>query len=168
MKKIKPFSIIITMILVFVDLLTKTLAASSLKLNDFVIIKNVLILHYLENKGAAFSMLSGKGIVFIIVTPIIMAIIIYFLIKIPDEKKYYCLIFDLAVLLSGAIGNFIDRIFLGYVRDFIYFEIINFPIFNFADICVTLSVIYLFILILFRFKDDDLMKIVKKDDKAEE
>ena len=57
MKKIKPFSIIITMILVFVDLLTKTLAASSLKLNDFVIIKNVLILHYLENKGAAFSML---------------------------------------------------------------------------------------------------------------
>ncbi len=160
MKKIKPFIIFITAALVFVDLLTKAMAAASLKFQDFVIIKNVLVLHYLENKGAAFSMLSGKGFVFLIVTPIIMAIIIYFIIKLPDERKFFALHFDLAVLLAGALGNFIDRVFLGYVRDFIYFEIIDFPVFNFADICVTLSVIYLFILILFKYKDVDIMKAV--------
>lgn len=161
MKKIKPFLILITAVLVFVDLITKAIVENTLKFQDFVIIKNVIVLHYLENKGAAFSMLSGKGFIFLIITPIIMAIIIYFIIKLPDERKFFTLHFDLSVLLAGAIGNFIDRIFLGYVRDFIYFKIINFPVFNFADICVTLSVIYLFVLILFRYKDDDIMKAVK-------
>lgn len=161
MKKIKPFLILITAVLVFVDLITKAIVENTLKFQDFVIIKNVIVLHYLENKGAAFSMLSGKGFIFLIITPIIMAIIIYFIIKLPDERKFFALHFDLSVLLAGAIGNFIDRIFLGYVRDFIYFKIINFPVFNFADICVTLSVIYLFVLILFRYKDDDIMKAVK-------
>lgn len=162
MKRFKPFSIFIFIFFVVIDQLTKILAASSLKSGDFVIIKNGLVLHYLENKGAAFSMLSGKGIVFIILTPIIMAIIIYFFVKIPDEKPYFALIIDLSVLLSGALGNYIDRLVLGYVRDFIYFECINFPVFNFADICVTLSVIYLFVLILFKYKDGEISKAIKR------
>ena len=59
------------------------------------------------------------------------------------------------LLAAGAIGNFIDRVRFGYVRDFIYFKIINFPVFNVADCYVTVSVIIFIILILFVYKNED-------------
>ena len=66
------------------------------------------------------------------------------------------------VLVAGAIGNFIDRLVNKYVIDFIYFSLIDFPIFNVADIYVTLSVIALFILIFFYYKEEDFKFITKK------
>jgi signal peptidase II len=67
-------------------------------------------------------------------------------------------------LFSGALGNFIDRIELSYVRDFIYFKLIDFPVFNIADIYVVLSAIALCILVMFVYKDEDFafLKINKK------
>lgn len=76
--------------------------------------------------------------------------------KIPGKKKYDCLHVLLVMIASGAIGNMIDRIRLDYVVDFISIVLINFPIFNVADMYVTISMIGLFVLILFIYKEDDL------------
>ena len=77
----------------------------------------------------------------------------------PQNKKYTALNYIIVFLIAGAIGNYIDRIANNYVVDFIYFSLINFPVFNVADCYVTVSVILLFILILFYYKDDDLEEI---------
>ena len=68
----------------------------------------------------------------------------------------------LIVLISGAIGNMIDRVKLGYVIDFFSFDLIDFPVFNVADIYIVCSMFVIFFLILFKFKDDDLTKLFKK------
>ena len=154
--------IITIIILILIDLWTKTLAVSKLIESDVVLIPGVLEFHYLENIGAAFSMLSGKMIVFYIITPMFLAVITYIMIKMPGEKLYLpirtCLIF----LVAGALGNFYDRVVLHYVRDFIYFSLIDFPVFNVADIYVTVSIFFLIILILFKYKDEDFSFFSKK------
>ncbi len=76
--------------------------------------------------------------------------------KMPDEKKYRLLHVLLSLIAAGAIGNMIDRIRLDYVVDFIYFVLINFPIFNVADIYVSVSTVALVILLLFVYKENDL------------
>lgn len=90
--------------------------------------------------------------------------IIYIYFKIPSDKKYRLLKVILVTLSAGAVGNLIDRIKNGYVDDFIDFYLINFPVFNFADICVCLSMIGLVISIFFVYKDKDMefLKIRKK------
>ena len=105
-------------------------------------------------------------IVFIIITFVMLAAAIFVFIKMPITPHYRGLRVVLCTLAAGAVGNLIDRIHNGYVHDFIYFKIINFPVFNFADICVTLSMIGLVIMILFVYKDKDWDFLKKK--KAEE
>ena len=80
----------------------------------------------------------------------------YVLFKTPDAKKYRILHLLLSLIAAGAIGNMIDRVRFDYVVDFIYFVLINFPIFNVADIYVTISTIALVILLLFVYKENDL------------
>ena len=148
--------IIATVLLVELDQICKYVAELNLSGNSgFDIIPGVFKFFYLQNQGAAWGVLSGKINLFIIMTLVIVAIIVYVVIKMPENKKYNPLFFTLIFLTSGAIGNFIDRVELGYVRDFIYFQLINFPVFNVADIYVTLSVIVLIILILAVYKDND-------------
>ena len=147
-------------ILILLDQWTKSIAVSKLMNSpDFIIIPGVLQLHYLENTGAAFSLLEGKQILFAIITPILVVLLFYILLKMPRFKKYLYLDYIIIFLIAGAIGNYIDRILNNYVVDFIYFSLINFPVFNIADCYVTVSVIFLFILILFYYKDDDLEEI---------
>ena len=78
------------------------------------------------------------------------------LILLPASKKYRAIRVCLVFLTAGAAGNLYDRIFFDYVTDFLYFSYINFPIFNVADIYVTLSTITLVILFLFFYSEDDL------------
>ena len=154
------FSIALIIALVLLDQFTKIAAIKNLmNQEDFVLIPGVLQLHYLENTGAAFSILEGKQIIFAIITPILLIALLYILIKMPQDKKYTALNYIIVFLIAGAIGNYIDRIANNYVVDFIYFSLINFPVFNVADCYVTVSVILLFILILFYYKDDDLEEI---------
>ena len=122
----------------------------------FNIISGVLELNYLENKGAAFGMLQNQKAFFIFVAVVILSVIGYVLYKMPDEKKYRLLHVLLSLIAAGAIGNMIDRIRLDYVVDFIYFVLINFPIFNVADIYVSVSTVALVILLLFVYKENDL------------
>lgn len=140
---------ILSLLLIGIDQLTKYLAASNLD-HSVPIIKNVLHLQYAENTGSAFSMfdnISWFRWVFIVLAVLVCGFIIYLNIS----RKYYSKLFYISSILivSGAIGNVIDRLVHGYVVDFIYLKFINFPIFNFADICLTFGVIILFIDLIF-------------------
>lgn len=135
--------------LVFLDQLTKRLVILKLKpIHDFPIIDNIFHLSYVENRGAAFGILQGKHLFFIIMTIIVMVFIIVYYYRLPHERKYNWMRLALILLASGAIGNLIDRIRLGYVVDFLYFKLIDFPVFNIADICVVIGVSILSIFIL--------------------
>lgn len=156
------YSLILILILIALDQFTKVLAVRHLMNKpDIILIPNVLQLHYLENTGAAFSILEGKQIVFVIITPILLVALCYILVKMPQTKKYQALDYIIVFLVAGAIGNYIDRIMNNYVVDFIYFSLINFPVFNVADCYVTVSVILLLILIMWYYTDEDLDDIKK-------
>lgn len=143
-------------LLIVFDQLMKHAAVVKLKGGrPFVLIENVLELRYLENQGAAFGMLQNKQLFFSIITLLFIAASVYVIVRIPKNRYYLPLILTVCVLFSGAFGNFIDRLVNKYVIDFIYFSIIDFPVFNVADIYVTLSVIALAIMILFKYKDNE-------------
>lgn len=129
------------------DVLTKYLAASYLKAADIEIIKDVLYLSYTENRGAAFGILQNHRWLFISVTVIfVICMIGYILLKKPKSRLA---VMSFAFICGGGIGNLIDRIFLSYVIDFIDFRIINFPVFNVADIFVSVGAALMFIYIIF-------------------
>lgn len=159
MKKIShniPY-LLLFLILVSADRISKLAATKILKDSvDFILIKDVLRLQYLENRGAAWGIFQGHTWLFSLITIIVIVVIISLMIKTPPEKRYLPLRIILTILSSGAIGNFIDRILFGYVVDFIYFEIINFPIFNIADIYVCLSVFLLVYFLIFYYKEEEL------------
>ncbi len=152
-------------VLVAIDQLTKAYAVNSLKNGTPVIlIKGVLQLYYLPNgnTGAAFGILSGHRVLFLFIAAFVVGVIAYALIRIPDEKRFLILRVLLVFIAAGGIGNMIDRFMLGYVIDFIYFYLINFPIFNVADCYVTVATVSVALLILFRYKDED-FRILEKE-----
>ena len=90
-----------------------------------------------------------------ILTAIFLAAAVWVYMRLPKIKRYMPLHITAVVLVSGALGNLIDRIRLGYVVDFFYFSLIDFPIFNVADIYVVLSFVSLMICILFVYREED-------------
>ena len=148
--------IIFLIFLVAIDQFTKHVAVLKLKNQPaFSIIDGILEFNYLENRGAAFGMLQNQKIFFVFVAVIFLGVIVYVLAKAPDEKKYIKLHILLVMIAGGAIGNLMDRLRLDYVVDFIYIVLINFPIFNVADMFVTFSTVLLSIQVLFVYKDND-------------
>ncbi|MDO4623290.1 MAG: signal peptidase II [Eubacteriales bacterium] len=161
-KKKTPAALLLAVfvILVVLDQITKYLAVSGLKgQNAIVLIPGVLELQYLENIGAAFSIMEGRQWFFYILTTVFLVFVCVILRRLPADAKYNALRWCAIVLSAGAVGNFIDRLINKYVVDFIYFSLINFPIFNVADIYVTLSVAVLVILLFFYYKEEDLEMI---------
>ena len=155
-KKFIIADILLMIVLVAFDQFTKYLAVLQLKDQPAVpIIKGVLELNYLENKGAAFGMLQNQKVFFILIAIMIMLIIAYVIYLLPDDRKYNILHCLLGMVGSGACGNMIDRMTNNYVVDFIYFVLINFPIFNVADIYVTVSTALFIFLFLFVYKEQD-------------
>lgn len=157
-KKVKLlcFDFIFLVLLVIMDQLTKYLAVIGLKNQPaFTIIDGVLAFNYLENRGAAFGMLQNQKFFFVFVAFVFLSVILYVLIKAPLDKKYNRLHILLTMIAGGAIGNMIDRLRLDYVVDFIYFVLINFPIFNVADIYVTVGTVILIIQVLFIYTEND-------------
>ncbi len=144
---------------IFADQFTKVLARKYLIdergfSKSYYLIKDVLCFHYLENRGSVWGILQGRINFLLIVSLLLFAILIYAYIRIPKEKKYLPLLWIDVFMLVGAFGNTIDRIVFGYVTDFIYFEIINFPIFNFADCCITIAAVCTIVMIMTVYKDD--------------
>lgn len=158
---------------VALDQFTKYLAVIHLKGQEAVeLIPGVLELRYLENRGAAFGMMQGGKVFFLIITPIVLAAVIYALIKMPKTGKYRILRILLNCIVVGAVGNMIDRIRLDYVVDFIYISLIDFPIFNVADMFVSIPCVIGAVLILFskQYKDEDFVFLApgKKEKAAEQ
>lgn len=165
MKKGKWLVLVVgILILTALDQLTKHLAVFYLKGKESVsIIKNVFELTYVENRGAAFGILQNHREFFLILTAVALIAMAWVYWKIPAKKKYTPLSVILLVLMAGAIGNMIDRGLQGYVVDFFYFKLIDFPVFNVADIYVTVSCFVAVILLLFAYKETDFEEIFSKE-----
>lgn len=159
-KKIYFISLFAALLLIFLDQITKYAAIVHLKGKQAVVLlKNVFELQYLENQGAAFGIFQGKIVVFTIVTIVFLLVLCWFFYRLPQENRFFALRVVTILLFAGAIGNMIDRIRYNYVVDFFYFKLIDFPIFNVADIYVTVSCVVLILLIFFYYKEADLEQI---------
>lgn len=143
--------------LLFLDQFTKYLAITDLKDQPAVVlIDGILELQYLENKGAAFGMLQNKKTLFIFMTVVMLTVVFYVFFKLPEQKKFVIWQVFMCLICAGGIGNMIDRIRYDYVVDFIYFKIIDFPVFNVADILITIGTALFFIVVIFFVKEEEL------------
>lgn len=144
-----------TAILIGIDQITKIWAMSALD-NDRVIsvVDGFFSLNYQTNDGVAFSMLEGKWWIFIPLTVLISGVLLMVMLRSP-LRRYRLFNITCVLILSGAIGNLIDRVVYGEVIDFLQFTFIHFPIFNFADCCVVIGAGLLFVFALFVMKEDD-------------
>ena len=158
---------IAVVLLVLLDQWTKVLAIQHLMNSDGItIIPKVFRLYYLENRGSAFGLMQNQKVFFVVFTIIVLAVLTLLYRKIPDTKRMLPLKIAGVLIYAGAIGNFIDRVRQSYVVDFFYFELIDFPVFNVADIYVTTAAIALIILVIFFYKDEDFQFLsVRKNQK---
>ena len=132
------------LILVLLDQLAKFLVRQNFQLSQSIpVIKNILHFTYITNTGSAFGLFKGFNLIFILFSAIVIILIFYFVREIRENEK--ALQFFAGLLLGGTIGNMADRLFYGHVTDFIDFRI--WPVFNVADSAVTISVIFLIILL---------------------
>lgn len=138
--------LIFTLIFIICDQLIKILIAFTLIPYEYIdIIKNFITITHVHNTGAAFSILSNNVWLLISISLIALIFIYYYILKKITFTKLNILIYSL--LIGGIIGNLIDRLIHGYVIDYISVNIFgyHFPVFNFADICIVISVFILFI-----------------------
>lgn len=132
----------------FIDQITKILINIFIGLNEKItVIKNFFYLQPLENYGAAWSIFNYKVEILIVASIIALAIITRYMYSFKENKRNNL---AFGFLLGGIVGNLIDRVFLGYVRDFLSFKIISYqyPIFNFADVFIVIGVFLLIIAII--------------------
>ncbi len=160
---------VVIAVLLVADQVTKYLAIEHLKDKPaIVLIEGVLEFKYLENRGSAFGMLQNQKFFILFVGIVFMAVIIFFLFKLPEEKKFGITHVLMSMVIAGGVGNMIDRIRFDFVVDFISFVLINFPIFNVADCFVVVGTIILFILFMFVYKEKDLEFLNFKQNKYRE
>ena len=137
----KKIEMILLVLILFLDQLTKGWVESILDLYESIeVIPGFFSFTYARNTGAAWSMLSGQIPFFIVLTAVVLIGLIVLMIKTPKESTWTRISFTL--IMSGALGNFIDRVAFAYVRDFLDFIIFgyDFPIFNVADISLCVGV----------------------------
>lgn len=149
---------LIIFLLVALDQITKYLSIQYLKGEGSVsFLPGFIELKYTENTGAAFSILEGQTILFVLITVAVL-IFIFFMIKTKKVKHITGKVASI-IIISGAIGNLIDRILHGFVVDMFNFTFMNFAIFNVADIYITIGGMILCVYILFYYDKDNLEKI---------
>lgn len=188
--KFMGLSFLTIVMLVVLDQLTKFLAVIKLKNSiPFVLIDGVFELKYLENQSAAFGVdvvslfqrifkikyfienpdafLRTKMIFFVVVTIAVVVLLVILYKRIPSTKRFFWMNIMLIFFIAGAIGNLIDRIVNNYVVDFFYFKLINFPIFNVADIyvCVAAGLLILVSLVVYKEDSDFDFLSLKKGEK---
>lgn len=185
-KKSKPLSnvkaLLMILVLVIVDQVSKLFVLSCLKGKEPIkLLGDNFEFMYLENRSAAFGVdpvslfqsifkldyfyknplafENTKFVFFVFFTVVIVGLIVYFMLNIPENSRYNFIKIVFSLIVAGAIGNFIDRVFRKFVVDFLYFKTINFPVFNIADIFITVGAIVLCILFLFYHSEEELGKI---------
>lgn len=146
---------------VLLDQLVKELCLAKIGMyNTVVLIENVFELHVIPNEGMAWGMLQNKQWLFVVITPIVLGFMVWFYLKLPNEKKFRPVKILTVMLAGGAIGNLIDRMFRGefcqgYVVDMFYVKAIDFPIFNVADSFICVSFAVLAVLVIFKYSEED-------------
>lgn len=143
-----PFiSMIVGAVLVIIDQIIKYFVSAYLQpVGSVSVIDNLFSLTYVENKGVAFGMFSDMRWIFVALTAILLVIIIFYMFKKRPKGKFFYIC--AALIIGGGIGNLIDRIFYGYVIDYLSLSFFP-PVCNFADYCITAGTIMLVIYLLF-------------------
>ena len=140
-RKVITIGIIILLLIILFDQVTKMILINQ----NITIIPNFLSFNYTQNTGVAFNIGTNNIITIIIINVIIIGLIIKF---IKDNDLNIGALISLFIVLAGGISNLIDRIFRGFVIDFIDVNIFNFPNFNIADICIVLGIVFLIFIII--------------------
>ena len=141
--------IILSIIFIIIDQVSKLIVINTLsKTKSVEVIKSFFYLTYTNNNGAAFSILTGKRVILIIVTLIVIGILIYYIRKTKVKENINKI--ALSLVIGGSIGNLIDRIVRGAVVDFLDFKIFgyDYPIFNIADVAIVIGVILLVVAVI--------------------
>ncbi|MGX7143121.1 signal peptidase II [Enterococcus saccharolyticus] len=148
LKKLIVFYFLFSALVIGLDQWVKFWIVSNFALGDTQnIIPNILSFTYVQNTGAAWSIFEGQMGFFTVITLIAVAVVTYLLVRYRNENKLFTI--GLALVLAGAIGNFIDRVRLGYVVDMFQTDFMNFPIFNVADMSLCIGVGLIFIYTIF-------------------
>ncbi len=146
-------SLIITLTCVLIDQIVKLIIMGTMGVGSSIsVIPDFFSLTYVENDGAAWSIFSGNRILLISISVIALILVYWYFIKNKSIKTFELIIYS--ILIGGIIGNLLDRIKVGCVIDYLDFKIFNynFPVFNFADICIVISVI---LLLIYSFKGEN-------------
>ena len=150
------FGLPVIALLIVIDQITKVIAVNALGDGRRIpLIKGVLEFTFVQNRGAAFGILQNALPFFVVITLAALAVICYILVRVPEDRHFLPIRLCLCFIAAGAVGNFIDRLILSYVRDFIYFCLIDFPVFNVADIYITCATVILILLMLLYYRDEE-------------
>ena len=141
-----PLYFLLMVLVVLLDQALKFFIVTNISLNtSFSLVNGLLSLAYVRNYGAAWSMLIGQRLFFTVISVGALGFFAYYFKKKYPAKLYS---FAFALLIGGTLGNFLDRLRLGYVVDMFQLDFINFPIFNIADTALTIGVILLMLALL--------------------
>ena len=139
---------------VVLDQFFKILAMDKLEpIGSLPIIPDIFHFTYIENRGAAFGMMEGKKWVLIGLTAAVLLVAVLLVLAGKLESNNH-LLFSVCTIIGGGVGNLIDRIYRGFVVDYIHLKVINFAVFNFADICVTLGTVWLLLYLILDMKKE--------------
>lgn len=148
-------NLILLAALVGLDQLAKLWARGALKGKaDITVIPKLLSFSYLENRGAVWGIFQDKRLFLILLTAGIFLVLLFLYFKLPMTKHFTPARLLLVFIAAGGLGNIIDRIVFGYVTDFIRFDFIDFPIFNVADMYITVCEVVALILVFFVYRGD--------------
>ena len=159
--------------ILLLDLLTKEFIIKGLipNVGDAVdVFPKFINFVYVKNTGAAWGMLAGRPIFLIVISLLVLGLLLaYYILRIKKLGGKTSVLFGISVglIVGGCLGNMIDRIFLGYVRDFINFQFMNFPVFNFADVALTIGTIIMLVYFLFFFSKEE-EKLKKQNSLADD
>ena len=172
MKKVLPH-ILVPLIslccIVGLDQWTKYLTVKNLTSGQEVkFIGDSVVFSYMQNRGMAWGLFQNNQVLFAALTLLAISVVIFFYVRTPWEPEYRPIRIAEVMLVGGALGNLIDRVFRcelgdgslfhGYVVDMIYVKAINFPVFNVADVFVSLAFVFLLILLLFVYNEEEFNK----------
>lgn len=146
------FLIVLGAILIAADQFIKWWVVENLmpvKVMDFIYFGDfeILGLRYCENTGAAFSSFSGARWFLVILVSVMLIVLLVFTVRYKHKRPLFLI--SSVMIMSGGVGNLIDRIRLGYVIDYLDVKLFNFAVFNFADICVVVGAVLLLIFLFF-------------------
>ncbi len=144
-----PIYALLVFAVLILDQAVKFYVQQQIPLNhSMILLPGWLSLAHIRNYGAAWSILNGQQWFFMIISVVAIVIVIYYFLKLWKNWGYAL---GLTLILGGTLGNFVDRLRLGYVVDMFELDFINFPIFNVADCCLTVGVL---VILLAMLKDE--------------